>query len=51
MNDQVFTDILEQLLSLQDNAYQDFQSKLMPTISPETIIGVRTPLLRKLALL
>ena len=49
MNDQVFTDILEQLLSLQDNAYQDFQSKLMPTISPETIIGVRTPLLRKLA--
>lgn len=49
MKDQVFTDILEQLLALRDNAYQAFQAKLMPTISPETIIGVRTPLLRKLA--
>lgn len=34
---------------MQDKSYQAFQSKLMPTISPETIIGVRTPLLRKLA--
>ena len=34
---------------MQDMTYQAFQSKLMPTISPETIIGVRTPLLRKLA--
>ena len=41
--------ILERLLALQDNAYQAFQSKLIPTKSPETIIGVRTPLLRKLA--
>ena len=49
MKDQVFTDILEQLLALRDNAYQAFQAKLMPTISPETIIGVRTPFLRKLA--
>lgn len=43
------TDILEQLLAMQDNAYQAFQAKLMPTVPPETIIGVRTPLLRKLA--
>lgn len=49
MNDHVFTDVLEQLLALRDNAYQSFQSKLMPTVLPETIIGVRTPLLRKLA--
>ena len=43
------TAILEKLFALQDKSYQAFQSKLMPTISPETIIGVRTPLLRKLA--
>ena len=43
------TVILENLFALQDKAYQEFQSKLMPTISSGTIIGVRTPLLRKLA--
>ena len=42
-------DILEDLFALQDKAYQAFQSKLIPTVSPDAIIGVRTPLLRKLA--
>ena len=41
--------ITEQLFALQDREYQAFQSKLMPTVPPETVIGVRTPLLRKLA--
>mgnify|MGYP002565913568 FL=1 len=41
--------ITQKLFALQDETYQAFQSKLMPTVSPETIIGVRTPLLRKLA--
>lgn len=41
--------ISEQLFALQDTEYQMFQSKLMPAIPPETVIGVRTPLLRKLA--
>lgn len=41
--------ITEQLFALQDKEYQAFQSKLMPTVPPETVIGVRTPLLRKLA--
>lgn len=41
--------ISEQLFALQDTEYQTFQSKLMPTIPPETVIGVRTPRLRKLA--
>lgn len=47
----VFMDeaITQKLFVLQDETYQAFQSKLMPTVSPETIIGVRTPLLRKLA--
>lgn len=41
--------ISEELFALQDTEYQVFQSKLMPTIPPETVIGVRTPLLRKWA--
>ena len=40
--------ITEQLMELQDLKYKQFHSKLMPTISPDVIIGVRTPELRKL---
>ena len=42
-------DILKKLYSLQDIKYRDFQGKLLPTVDPGTIIGVRTPALRKLA--
>lgn len=41
--------VKDRLYALQDAKYRDFQSKLMPTVSPETIIGVRTPDLRKFA--
>lgn len=41
--------IRERLLSLQDLSYRDFQSALMPTVEPATVIGVRTPNLRKMA--
>lgn len=41
--------IVEKLKELQDLEYKAFHSKLMPTIHPDTIIGVRTPELRKLA--
>ena len=41
--------IREELFALQDVKYRDFQSKLIPNIPPETMIGVRTPALRKLA--
>ena len=41
--------ITEQLFALQDLEYKKFHSKLMPTINPDVIIGVRTPELRKLA--
>jgi 3-methyladenine DNA glycosylase AlkD len=37
------------LFALQDLTYRDFQCKLMPTVDPETVIGVRTPALRKFA--
>lgn len=34
---------------MQDTGYRDFQMKLIPTAGPETMIGVRTPALRKYA--
>ena len=41
------TDLQMQLFEMQDLGYRDFQSKLMPTVDKEKIIGVRTPQLRK----
>ena len=41
--------IQKELFLLQDMEYRDFQAKLLPTIKKESIIGVRTPALRKLA--
>ena len=41
--------IRAQLFALQDKEYQIFHSRLMPTLLPETVIGVRVPLLRRLA--
>ena len=41
--------IQEQLFALQDKEYRNFQSKLVPEIDGETIIGIRIPAMRKLA--
>ena len=41
--------ITAELFSLQDTTYRDFQSKLVPNIPKETIIGVRTPEMRRVA--
>lgn len=38
------------LFGMRDEAYADFQSRLLPTVEKERIIGVRTPALRKYAL-
>jgi 3-methyladenine DNA glycosylase AlkD len=42
-------EILRRLFTLQDVSYQVFQCKLLPTVVPERIIGVRTPALRQYA--
>ena len=34
---------------MQDVQYRDFNSKLIPTVDPHLMIGIRTPLLRKFA--
>ena len=41
--------ILKEFEERKDEAYGQFQAKLIPTIKPDSIIGVRTPELRKLA--
>ena len=42
-------EIRQSLFALQDIKYRDFQAKLIPGMDAETMIGVRTPDLRKLA--
>ena len=37
------------LLSHADEGYKAFQCPLMPTVDPSTVIGVRTPVLRRMA--
>ena len=43
------SEITSQLFSMQDSSYRDFQVKLLPTLVPESVIGVRTPALRDFA--
>ena len=42
-------EIRNTLFALQDPAYRDLQVRIIPTVKPEMIIGVRTPELRKMA--
>ena len=41
--------IREKLFGFEDPKYREFQSKLVPNIEKETIIGVRTPDMKKIA--
>lgn len=41
--------IRAELWEMRDVGYKDFHAKLIPTVAPEAIIGVRTPELRKYA--
>lgn len=41
--------IRSRLFEMQDLKYRDFQCRLMPTVDPQTVIGVRTPDMRRLA--
>ena len=43
------TDLHRKLYSLQDMKYRDMQIKIIPTIEPESVIGVRTPELKTIA--
>lgn len=41
--------LYNRLIEVKDDEYRKFQVKLVPNISPETILGVRTPEMRKIA--
>jgi len=45
----ILDDIRDKLFKMQDIGYRDFNSKLIPTVKKEDMIGVRTPELRKYA--
>lgn len=45
----IIEEIRKELYRLQDVKYREFQSKLIPTVSPDAVIGVRTPELRQYA--
>ena len=41
--------VRRRLFAMQDQQYQAFQQKLLPSLPPEAVIGVRTPDLRRYA--
>lgn len=43
------TAIQAQLFTFQDEAYKDFNKTLIPTVDEKTMIGIRTPVLKKFA--
>ncbi len=49
MMDVKIEEIRKKLFKLQDKKYRDFQCSLIPTLESTTIIGVRTPELRRYA--
>ena len=42
-------EIRQRLRAMRDPAYREFHAKLIPNIDPDTILGVRTPDVRKFA--
>lgn len=45
----IVTEINERLRAAADPVYREFQCKLMPTVAPERVLGVRMPVIRSLA--
>ena len=41
--------LYDRLIGSKDDAFRAFQARLVPNIPPETILGVRTPEMRKIA--
>lgn len=50
LSEDVTAMVQARLFALQDEKYKRFQASLMPTVDRETVIGVRIPMLRNLAL-
>ena len=41
--------LYDRLAAVRDEAYRDFQCRLVPNIDPDTLLGVKTPALRAIA--
>lgn len=41
--------LVAKLMGVKDCKYKEFQAKLVPNINPDTILGIRTPEMRKIA--
>lgn len=46
----IISEIRSELLEMADNDYKAFNSKLLPTVPSDRVIGIRTPVLKKYAL-
>ncbi len=42
-------EIVQELFNMRDEEYKSFHSRLMPTVNPDRVIGVRAPLLKAFA--
>ena len=49
MSDWKVINMVEELFKLQDKSYKSLQAKIIPNVDPNTIIGIRTPDLKKYA--
>ena len=45
----IMTPLYPRLLALRDRQYAEFQARLVPGVAPDSIIGIRVPLLRAFA--
>ena len=43
------SELVKRLMAEQDLKYRDFHSSLLPNIDKKTILGVRVPVMRKIA--
>lgn len=49
MNQEEMTrDVQKRLFEMRDTGYRDFHARLIPTVKKEKIIGIRTPMIRKI---
>ena len=46
---EIIRKVQKDLFEMQDLKYKEFHEKLIPTVNPDSVIGVRTPQLRKFA--
>ena len=49
MTEKEIRSLREELFSMRDEKYKAFQEKLMPSVDPDSVIGIRTPALRRFA--